>query len=295
MPFAFSTILHADRTGWSPAPTRDERARVFRWAVDHGFDGLEWSPRWCDVHDLGNRQIEALGREVSAANTRVVAINLNRFLLIGHSRASEYQSRTSRAIDFASRMNCPVVVISLSVPAPPGQSRPIATGNQFSQTDWRQTRDLLRMFADQAAEQHVALSLELHDDGMLDTAERTLKMIDSVGRDNVGSNPDLGNLIRQHADADWESALRLLAPSMNHWHVKNYRDRQPMPLHSGSIDYLRACRMVMDQGYKGWISMETYFGDDLLSLQLSGLAYLSDTLASMQLQPPQSPSRGKPF
>jgi len=93
-------------------------------------------------------------------------------------------------------------------------------------------------------------------------------MLDAVDRPNVGCNPDLGNLIRTDPGADWRSALSVLAPHMNYWHVKNYADGAPCELNAGQIDYRDAFAIVSRAGYAGWVSLETYFGDDLLGLQI---------------------------
>jgi len=272
--FAFATILHAaDRLGWQPAPTRQQRQGVYRWAVENGFAGIEWSPRWLDYHELGNTQIDELAAEVCAAGSRVVSVNLNRFLLVGHARAGEYVQRFARSIEFAARMNCQSVGISLSHPKSPSAARPKLTGADFSRRELDQSRDLLRVHADLAADLGIDLSVELHDDGMLDTADRLLSMLDAIDRPNVGCNPDLGNLIRTDPHADWRSALDALAPRMNYWHVKNYTQSEPRELDAGQIDYQEAFAIVQQTGYTGWVSLETYFGTDLLALQRRGLAY----------------------
>lgn len=125
-----------------------------------------------------------------------------------------------------------------------------------------------------AARSGIELSLELHDDGLLDTAELCLEMLRRVRLTNVGVNPDLGNLVRSsEAPANWRLALEALAPHANNWHVKNYRGGKPAPLWDGDIDYARAVKIMRAAGYNRWVSIESYFGD-VLDLQTRSLHYL---------------------
>ena len=128
--------------------------------------------------------------------------------------------------------------------------------------------------------QGVQLSLELHDDGLLDSPDLLLDMLNRINAANVGVNPDLGNVCRSSEEpTDSRAALEALAPHANCWHVKNYRRGQPATLSDGDIDYAEAMAIMRAHGYAGWVSIEGYQGDVLASQQES-LAYLKQLAAA---------------
>jgi len=141
------------------------------------------------------------------------------------------------------------------------------------QAERDQNVDFIQGLSERARSRGIQLSLELHDDGLLDTPELCLDMLKRVASENVGLNPDLGNLIRSYPDSDWRTALNSLAPRANNWHVKNYRGGQPSPIWDGQIDYAEAFQIMRAAGYTGWVSIESYFGD-VLDLQAKSLAWL---------------------
>ena len=71
-------------------------------------------------------------------------------------------------------------------------------------------------------------------------------------------------------------------PRANNWHVKNYRHREPAPVWDGDIDYDSALAVMVAAGYRGWVGIESYFGD-VLDLQARSLRYLKDLVAAAEL------------
>jgi sugar phosphate isomerase/epimerase len=149
-------------------------------------------------------------------------------------------------------------------------------GRDMADDERERAAGVVRDLAAAAAESGSEISLELHDDGMLDSAEFCLDMVRRVAAKNVGVNPDLGNLIRGGASPGaWREALTKLAPCTNNWHVKNYKNTQPAPIWDGEIDYAQAMSIMRSAGYRGWVSIESYFGD-VLDLQRRSLQYLRE-------------------
>src|SRR5262249_22035270 len=127
--------------------------------------------------------------------------------------------------------------------------------------------------ARQAQQVGITVSLELHDDGLLDTPERCLQFIEDIGASNVGVNPDLGNLCRGSGPlSDWKAGLRLLASRTVCWHVKNYRNGRPAPIWDGDIDYDWAFGVMRGVRYEGWVSIESHCSG--LESQKQELEYL---------------------
>jgi sugar phosphate isomerase/epimerase len=90
--------------------------------------------------------------------------------------------------------------------------------------------------------------------------------------DDVGINPDLGNLVRVGwpLAESWEDTLRGVAEAMNYWHVKNWHRialesgpfaSTPSTLPEGVIDYRRAMDIARAAGFTGAVVIEHYGGD----------------------------------
>lgn len=275
MLFTFASIVLVRRGQWGPQPTPARRREVFAWAAGAGFQGVEISPRWLDFHGLDRAALAEIQSEVADAGLRVSGLNLNRAILTRTDRAPEHGERLARAVEVAADWEAPTVTVSLSMPTLPDAGRPALRGSDVPREEYTRSAEFLARLARRAAGLGVSLSLELHDDGLLDTAWACLDLLRMVGEPNVGVHPDLGNVCRGPGPPpDWEAALRVLAPYANAWSVKNYRSGNPVPLEEGDIDHGRAVRIMRDAGFRGWVGIEAYFGEDPLGLQRRSLAYL---------------------
>ena len=275
MQFAYTTILNAPRFGLQTAPTKQERHQLYRHALAMGFDGIEWSPRWFDIHEQSNFAIADLGKEVVSSGLHVSAINLNRIMLSRCHESAANRDRLLHGVQSAGLLGAEAVIVSLSFPQPPSASRAVFVGRTIPDAEFAETADFVKRSAQQAGEYGVRLVLELHDDGLLDTADQCLRMLELVDEPNVSLNPDLGNLIRQQESTEtWPVVLARLAPDSGYWHVKNYRDGEPTPIWDGDVDYVEALAFMCRAGYDGWISIESDFGEDVLELQAQSLNWL---------------------
>ena len=99
MRWSFATIVLVPRGQWGPFPDAAERRRVFRWAADAGFEGVELSPRWCNVLDLPPAGLRQLADEVAAAGLCVSGLNLNRGILTRTPHAARHLAEAERAIE----------------------------------------------------------------------------------------------------------------------------------------------------------------------------------------------------
>jgi sugar phosphate isomerase/epimerase len=270
MRWSLATIALVPRGGTAYAD-RAERGRVFEWAAGAGFAGVEVSPHWLDIVGLQQSEMQQVRDEALAVGLAVAGVNINRCILTRHRRAQEHLALLHRAVEAANWLQAPLVTLSLSMPL--GSGPAVVRGCDFLEIERKETADCLGRLAEYAGERDIQLSLELHDDGMLDTAGLCLDMVSRVRAENVGVNPDLGNLVRSTVDADWRETLQWLAPHANNWHVKNYRQGRPSPVWDGDIDYVAAFQIMRAAGYDGWVSIESYF-DEVLDLQTRSLAYL---------------------
>jgi sugar phosphate isomerase/epimerase len=273
MRWSFATIVLAPRGGAAAPPDAAERRRVLRTAAEIGFEGVELSPRWFDFLGLTPAELRDFRGEVESAGLRVSGLNLNRHIPTRSPDADRHREMMARAVDAAGDLGADVVTVSLSMPA---SDRPPLRGCDVPDEEHDRAADWIA----ELGRRGVSISVELHDDGLLDTPELCLRMFDRVGLPNVGANPDVGNLCRGPGPpADWRSVLAALAPRANNWHVKNYRDLRPAPVWDGVIDYAEAVAVMRRAGYRGWVSVESYFGD-VWDLQRRSLEYLRRVLAA---------------
>jgi sugar phosphate isomerase/epimerase len=120
----------------------------------------------------------------------------------------------------------------------------------------------------------VLISLELYEGTYLGDCDSAVAFLSDIDRDNVGLNPDLGNLIRAQAPIEpWEAMAVKVLPLSNYWHVKNYSRAEnpnsgvylttPTSLQAGLIDYRMAIRYAIASGFRGAFLAENYGGDGL--------------------------------
>jgi sugar phosphate isomerase/epimerase len=283
--WSFSTVVLVPRGAWMNAPSRPDRRRLFAWAAEAGFEGIEISPRWLDIHALSRPELDRLRADVEEVGLRVSGLNLNRFVLTRSPQAADHLRRLERSVDVAAALGAEVIALSQSLPTLPAGERPPLRGDDVPLPEHQDAVALIAPVATRAAQTGVKLSIELHDDGLTDTTAWCLWHCFAVGGGGtgvgaVGVNPDLGNICRgPHALPDWEAALRRLAPYANVWHIKNYRDGRSVPIWDGDIDYVRAFGIMREAGYEGWVSIESYGGDDVLRLQQESLMWAREASA----------------
>lgn len=263
MKSSLATIVLAPRGGQAPPQSEAERRDLFSWAAGCGFEGVEISSRWLDVESLAPARLVNLRREIEAAGLMVSGLNVE--------RALGQWGRIHRVVGVASMLGAHIVNISLA--------------KEFDGSgDWEplvEAAGRMAAVAREAAKDGIQISVELHDDGLLDSAAACLQFHELAGESNLGVNPDLGNICRGPAGTqDWEGALRRLAPLANCWHVKNYRNGEPAPLDDGDIDYCTAMRIMLGAGYGGWVSIESRVGE-FRATQAAGLGYLHELHRSL--------------
>jgi sugar phosphate isomerase/epimerase len=271
--WAFASGVLVPRGTWGRQPARSERRKVFQWAKRTGFSGIELSPRWVDFDGMTGPELRELRADAADEGLSFSGLNLSRCILTRTAQAGEHRQRLQRSVSVAETLGTEVINISLSMPTLAGPERSLLLGHDVSDSEYEQSVELVARAAEAARQAGISLSLELHDDGLLDSPELCLQFLEKVGAPNVGVNPDLGNLCRGPTLlSDWKTALILLAPRTVWWHVKNYRDGRSVPLWDGDIDYYWALLIMRGIGYEGWVSIESYRGG--LESQEQDLHYL---------------------
>ncbi|WP_414172810.1 sugar phosphate isomerase/epimerase family protein [Clavibacter tessellarius] len=122
---------------------------------------------------------------------------------------------------------------------------------------WDAAVTRLRELGRHAADLGLRMALEMYEDTYLGTADSAVRLVEEIGLDNVGLNPDVANLIRLHRPVEsWRELYAKTLPYANYWHVKNYmRDEAadgswatsvPTTMRAGLIDYRQVIRDAVE-------------------------------------------------
>ena len=269
LPFAASHDAGADV--WL-----DQLAQV----VFEGLDCVDITDSWVRPGDLDQAALTDLGATIAQVGLRPVAISAIRRSVIDPVDGKVNLAYSHRTLDAAAALGVPVVSFGLHRPLLPDQKKvqwfwtePGAADEQDAAT-WALATARLRELGEHAATLGIDVSLEMYEDTLIGTVDGALRLVESIGLDNVGLNPDLGNMYRLHRDVeDFLDASARCAPVANYWHVKSYsRDEDrarglitavPAPMESGSLDYRSAITTAISLGFAAPFCVEHYGGDGL--------------------------------
>jgi sugar phosphate isomerase/epimerase len=254
---------------------------TFAEVAEAGFDLVDLTDSWVRPGDLSPERLRALRDATREAGVIAPVISSVRRSVIDARFGSENLAYTHRTLDAAAELDVAVVSIGLHQALSAEQRRRLwfwtAPGHRDlpdDKTSWDTAVQRIREVGEHAAELGLLVSLEMYEDTFLGTADSSVRLVQEIGLDNVGLNPDIGNLIRLHRPIeDWREALQKVLPYSNYWHVKNYvRDEDtergnftamPAPMEMGLIDYRWALREAISVGFQGILCTEHYGGDGL--------------------------------
>lgn len=245
---------------------------------DAGFDAVDVTDSWLRLADLdaaGLADFLAVARE---AGVRPLSLSAIRRSVIDPRDGEENLAYSHRALEAAASVGIGTVSFGLHRPLTAEQSAQLwfwtVDGPKDDPADWDLAVTRLRELGRHAEELGILMSLEMYEDTFLGTGSSAVRLIEEIGLPGVGLNPDIGNLIRLHRPVEsWLELCEQTLPYANFWHVKNYtRDEDvardfytaaPSPMVAGVIDYRRAMRIALANGFQGVICVENYGGDGL--------------------------------
>jgi sugar phosphate isomerase/epimerase len=132
----------------------------------------------------------------------------------------------------------------------------------------------------------IIVSLEVHQNSIIDNSWSALHFLNMVESRNVFLNPDLGNVLWNYdiPEENLEDCIVALAPHSKYWHCKNlqriylpevghsYFVRCPLP--DGDIDYRYAIGAMLDAKFDGYIAIEGATDGDFITKDLKSLMYM---------------------
>ncbi|MGO2986326.1 MAG: sugar phosphate isomerase/epimerase family protein [Brevibacterium aurantiacum] len=273
-------------------------AAVFSTLTDLGFTALEIADSHIRPADLSPERRSLLKELATSSGVDLTSIHVQCQSVIDPARGEANLDYAHRTIDVAAELGCQVFSTGLHQPFSPAQRRALWF---WTAKGWEDPVDpdvralavrRLRELGRHAAEVGLPMSLEMYEDTYLGTAESAVRLIEEIGLDTVGLNPDIGNLIRLHRPTDgWREMHELTLPYANYWHMKNYqRDEagdgswftsHPTTLQNGLIDYRAVVARAVELGFDGPFLMEQYGGDSL-GVCAENRTYLTGLLANAQ-------------
>ncbi len=275
-------INNADASVW---------AEVLQEVKEAGFANADLTDSWVRPGDLSKDRLAEFKQTAEHVGIGTPVISAIRRSVIHTTDWADNLAYSHRTIDAAAELGCEVVSIGLHQAITPEQQKQLWFWTVEGYKDpvgdkeaWGNAVSRIRDLGKHAADAGILLSLEMYEDTYLGTSDSSVQLVQDIGLDNVGLNPDLGNLIRLHRPIeDWREMVAKTLPYSNYWHMKNYiRDEDvardsyitmPAPMESGLINYREAFKVALSVGFQGILCTEHYGGDGL-SVTASNQEYL---------------------
>jgi sugar phosphate isomerase/epimerase len=260
-----------------------------------GFKHVDLTDSWLRPGDLSLERLGELRLAAMTAGVGLPAISAIRRSVIDARNGEVNLAYSHRTLDAAAALGVRVVSFGLHQALTPQQQKQLwfwtVEGHKDPEGDrepWEAAVTRFRELGHHGAELGVLVSLEMYEDTYLGTADSAVRLVEDIGLDNVGLNPDIGNLIRLHRPVEnWRELVHKTLPYANYWHVKNYsRDEDvahnlfiavPATMEVGIISYREAVGYAISVGYQGIFCTEHYGGDGL-SVSASNRQYLREKI-----------------
>lgn len=263
-------------------PPREVRPRYLERVKALGYDAIEVPVPSAD--GTGEAYARGLGDELRAAGLPAACVRGGGALI--HPRlGADARETVERAIRYAAWIGAPIVN-TMVAPPPASFGGPEGGSRLAQEVDYERAAEHLRRLGSLARGLGITVALEVYHGSIADNSGSMLHLLDLIGLDNVGVNPDLGNITGygDPPDETNEAAILALAPRATYWHCKGLRRivipglgkviRQRCAMPDGDIDHRFAMAAMLDAGYDGFVAVEGVREGDPLELDGRGAAYL---------------------
>jgi sugar phosphate isomerase/epimerase len=266
---------------------------MLRWWKEKGVEGFVFYDRGAEFHAVTPAQWRALKATVEEAGLVIAGCNVLRKSLHMPELAAIDQRKLDNCMAACEIMRPEIVDISVNAPYPLQRDADTLAHRQdhlfrgaYAPADtWEMAATALKALAKQCAGIGAQLSIELHDDGLQDTAANCLRLVKLIDEPNVGVNPDIGNAYRvpYEIHETGHQMMTALAPLTNFWEVKNYHrlyfndERRwyswNTELDEGDLNFRDGAEILWRAGFRGWVNNEGGTGDGVWST-LNYLRYM---------------------
>ncbi len=293
--YAFRRCTFYPHQGTGLPENSGDRRKFLAKVKEIGFDGIELG-----AMGASEDAIKTLRAELEDAGTPCVAIRGGGGA--AHPRvAAANKKRLENAVHFAAQIGAGVVNSTVTTPPAFPDNKGTFKGENVSQgasrtareEDYERTAKAITDVAKIAAELGVEISIEIHQNSIVDNSWSALHLMELIDQPNVGLNPDLGNIYWTYhiPEESCEDAIVALAPHANYWHCKSLSrvdipelERSiflQVPLPDGEIDYRFAISAMLAADYKGYIAIEGMRLGDQFHNDAKTVAYVKSLLAEL--------------
>lgn len=278
-----SAVAMYDADGTSLYDQPERARRQLAWWRSRGIEGVVFYDNAPNFYRTDPSRFDDVRRAVTDEGLEIAAFNCLRKSLFMPDLMEADLRKCEHILAVCAGLKPAIVDMSVNVPIPTGMdplqiaARPLFRGDYASDEAYRVAAAYLKPFARRCGEFGAQFSIELHDDGLQDTADGCLKLMRLIDEPNVGLNPDIGNWYRvpyQHREG-WRAQVAKMAPHTNYWEVKNYKrilvpdDHRAyswnVDLDEGDLDFREAAVMLWRAGFRGWVCNEGGNGDRVRS------------------------------
>lgn len=233
-------------------------------AADIGYEGIEPLAREPHLPPVTTpERVRRIAREVRAAGLAVpcLAANVGGFSQLAAAGSQGQLDDLRRLLEIAVTLGCPLVRVWAGGPEP----------TEATDEHWRRAAEGLRQAAEIAASYGVRLGLETHYGYLQRDVPGVCRLLELVGRVEMGVIYDPANLYVAGAEHG-PAVVHRLGQRILHVHIKDsvraeaagpdvmgpppylYR---PRPLGQGAVDYPPILAALREIGYAGFLSDES--------------------------------------
>lgn len=261
----------------APVIYRDDIHTVIRRARELGYDGIELQLRNPEKVDAGEIQAacQKEGIRICAIATGL-EYSLNGLSMIDGdlARREEMRRRLFRDVELAEVFGCPVIVGCVRGNIPPDGDR------EESLARFREEMLLVSAKAQKHGVVIVLEAINFYVNNYLCSIRSACDFIDSLGRDNVKLHMDTHHMaIEEH---DFLGAVRYAGERIGYVH---FAENNRMYPGAGTVDFLGVMRILREQNYTGFITLEVVPLPDADRCAERGLAYLTRLAELVEFQP----------
>ncbi len=294
--YAFRRCASYPYNGGGLPNDTENRQQFLQKAREIGFEGIEL-PRM----SISDTEIDTLRSQLEDAGMPCVAVRGGGGAAHPRVASGNLQAMID-AVNFAPKIGAKIV--NTTVTTPPrdpngkgtyrGESVSQGSSRQASIIDYERTASAISKVASLAADLDISLSIEIHQNSIVDNSWSALHLMDLIDAPNVGINPDLGNIYWTYdiPEESCEDAIVALAPHVNYWHCKSlYRVHIPdlesaiyvqVPLPDGEIDYRFAIAALLDANYDGYLAIEGIRYGDQFHQDGRSVSYVNSVIEDIE-------------